>query len=452
MELTLQDKPCLIEGQYTDTIEDYILYYNPLGFGGITIIDFESLVLIGLCDGKHTIKQIIAELSENAPEEIITAIRTLAEREVLWISDYFTQGLHDPLIFKESISCWMHLSNSCNLACSYCYIHKSPGDMSLETGKLIIDKIIKSCQANNISKINLKFAGGEPLLRFDLLIKLAGYSQKMSAGIDFTYTILTNGALITQQIADYIKNHKISLGISLDGIGVVNDSCRFDRFGKGSFNKVIKGLNILRSSGIEPFVSTTISNSNYLGLFDLTRFFIDNDYYFRYSLERNFETGAPTMLEHSRELIESLHKCYDYIEGNLPERDITNIHSFCDVNFKVPSDRSCGAGYNFFAVGHDRKLGFCGQGLSKPFSTLNEDDDILSLVRSADSELVATRASDYPSCNKCIWNKSCAGGCPQQTKAIYGKYNHPSPYCEVYKQVLPRIIRIKGLQMIRDNM
>jgi hypothetical protein len=45
---------------------------------------------------------------------------------------------------------------------------------------------------------------------------------------------------------------------------------------------------------------------------------------------------------------------------------------------------------------------------------------------------------------------SCAGGCPLQTKATYGRLDKYSPYCEVYKAVIPRILTIKGLQMIRD--
>lgn len=447
MEMTLQDKPILANGQYTEKVREHNLYYNPLGYGGITVVDAESQNLLELCDGNHTVEQIV--LLEKRLE-VLEELKILAKKEVLNISDEFTKELHERSRSKKGISCWLHLTNSCNLACSYCYIHKSPGEMTSKIGKLAIDKMLQSCANHNINEMNIKFAGGEPLLRFDLLQQLVDYSQQTRGDISVTYTILTNGILVTKQIADYLKQNHIGVGVSLDGMDAINDACRYDKNGGGSFNKIIKGIDILRESEIKPSIMTTVSCSNYHNLLDLTKFLLEGGYRFRFSLEKDCVSGHPGLLDHIPELIESLNKCYDYIEQNIPKEDFTRLHTFCDAGFNRPSMRSCGAGSNFFSIGHDGKLGVCGLGLAEPFSELGADNDLLDCVRTNNPELATNVASNYSKCNDCPWRTSCAGGCPLQAKATYGEYDHYSPYCKVYKEILPRVLRIKGLQMVRN--
>jgi uncharacterized protein len=297
--------------------------------------------------------------------------------------------------------------------------------------------------------MNIKFAGGEPLLRFGLLQQLVAYVDQMRGQVAVTYTLLTNGVLITPHIAEYLRSHSVGVGVSLDGVGPINDTCRQDRRGRGSSDGVLKGLETLRRSGIVPTIMTTVSSWNYPHLEELTRFLLAGRYRFRYSLEREGVSGRPKLLDHLAGLEESLHRCYDFIEAHLPAEDFTRLHTFGDVSFRRPARRSCGAGNSFYAVGHDGSVGVCGLGLSKPFSTLGSDGDLLTLVRQANPGLSAGSASEYLGCRDCVWRKSCAGGCTLQAWATYGRFDAASPYCEVYRQMLPRVLRIKGLQMIR---
>jgi uncharacterized protein len=322
--------------------------------------------------------------------------------------------------------------------------------MSVETGKLAIDKMIQTCQNNNIHSMNVKVAGGEPLMRFSLIKELVDYSKKNCGDIKITYTLLTNGVLVTQEIAEFLRQNSIGIGVSLDGIGAVNDMCRHDRYGNGSYDSVIKGLKILREFEVQPSIMTTVSSINHSGLLELTKYLLENKYYFRFSLEKDCDTGQPKILEDTDGVIKSLHSCYDYIEQNLPEKYITNIHKFGDVNFSRPAGSSCGAANNLIAIGHDRNLGVCGLGLSHPFSTLDLSNDLLEGAVNFNSDLVNNVASDNLICCDCTWRKSCAGGCPLQTKSTYGRYDKPSPFCEIYKAILPRILRIKAMQMIRN--
>ena len=76
------------------------------------------------------------------------------------------------------LTCWMHLTNSCNLACNYCYIRKSPGKMTYDVGRRTVDRMLESCGRHRVPEMSIKFAGGEPLLRFGLLKQLIRYSRE----------------------------------------------------------------------------------------------------------------------------------------------------------------------------------------------------------------------------------------------------------------------------------
>ena len=65
----------------------------------------------------------------------------------------------------QVLSAWLHLTDRCNLRCSYCYLPHVREDMSSETGRAAIDAIFRSAIVNNFQQIKLKYAGGESLLR-----------------------------------------------------------------------------------------------------------------------------------------------------------------------------------------------------------------------------------------------------------------------------------------------
>jgi len=448
VEISLLDQPLLINGQYTEAIGDYRFYYNPKGWGGVTVVDRPAIDLLQLCDGKHTVADIL-KLSGRPETEVLAELSALTMSQVIYISAEMTKAAIAAKRTKRSLQCWLHLTNSCNLACDYCYIRKSPGLMPLATGKLAIDKMRQSCQRHGIHKMVLKFAGGEPLLRFNVIKDLVDYADTGSEDINVMFTVLTNGVLVTPEIAKYFSEHQFGVGVSLDGIGKYNDIHRHTAKGLGSYHKVIAGLDLLRDAGITPAIMVTLTSDNIGNLEAITEFIVSNGYRFRFSLERDTDTGQPNLLQKIPETIAALNRSYDLYESLAPMDDVTQTHKFVDTTYLIPTERSCGAAVNYFAVGHDGRLGSCQMGLVQPYGSLFDDGDILDLTHQANADLVNRRSSTFEGCKDCVWRNCCAGGCPMQTKSSYGRLDKASPYCEVYKQILPKILRIKARQMIR---
>jgi len=144
----------------------------------------------------------------------------------------------------------LQLTQDCNLRCRYCSYtdvtnkkqrRHSTKYMTFALAKKGIDFFLD----HSIDKetINIGFYGGEPLLEFDLLKKVVTYAEGIAIDKKLTFSITTNGTLITEEIMEFFINHDIRLSVSLDGPQEVHDSNRrFANDDSGSFRKVIKIL------------------------------------------------------------------------------------------------------------------------------------------------------------------------------------------------------------------
>lgn len=113
--------------------------------------------------------------------------------------------------------------------------------MSFETAKKGIDFLLE--HSIDSERINIAFYGGEPLLEFNLLKDIVAYVEENAVGRDFSFSITTNGTMVTEEIVKYFIQHNIQMSISLDGPKRVHDdNRRFANSGVGSFDEVIEAL------------------------------------------------------------------------------------------------------------------------------------------------------------------------------------------------------------------
>ena len=110
----------------------------------------------------------------------------------------------------------LHLTENCNMACSYCLREKTPKDMSMEV-------LHKACDLafSDGKKAGLCFFGGEPLLRKDLIYEALDYCEAKSkeTGIPFNCKMTTNGTLLDEEFIKRAAKAKMGIGLSFDGKG-----------------------------------------------------------------------------------------------------------------------------------------------------------------------------------------------------------------------------------------
>jgi len=431
---------------YLQDLGKFTLCFNPLSSGGFLILDENSRLLIDLCDGKKSVKEIL-DYFPNDKDDILKCVEVLLAKSII-IENTNPRPMSSRQ--SKSFACWLHLTNSCNLACKYCYVHKSKGEMPPSMAFSIIDTLILTCQINKLKRLVIKYAGGEPLLRKQLLFDLIEHTEISKPNdLSIKQSIITNGTLIDKDIARFVKQHNLGVGLSLDEIDSDNPARVFSD-GRGSYKSALRGIEFLREEGVTPTVLVTITNDNYQQLFDLTRFLLSERLNFRFSFEKSYCQGPPDLLENLEELKQVLVSCYKLIGQELLDGNILNVHNFNDIDFRFPKNQVCGAGKNFLAINYDGSIGVCGMGLTTPFSEYKENIDLLNLLNTH-NVIPTTPRSEIDECNTCPWIYSCAGGCPLLRFASSGTYDSKSPYCEVFKVVIPEILRIKGNQMIYKN-
>ncbi len=89
------------------------------------------------------------------------------------------------------------------------------------------------------------------------------------------YTIQTNGTLLDDDWGELFREHGYLVGISIDGPRELHDAYRVDKGGKGTFDRVIHGLDLLKKHEVEWNVLTTVHAVNEDHGRDVYRYFRD---------------------------------------------------------------------------------------------------------------------------------------------------------------------------------
>jgi radical SAM protein with 4Fe4S-binding SPASM domain len=165
----------------------------------------------------------------------------------------------------EILSLQWHLTDRCNWRCRHCYAEGYEGEeMSLPELKRVFLEYIDLLKKTG-KKGRLNLTGGEPFIREDFLEFLEFISE--SREYLTRCSILTNGSLLTPAILKRIKEKTCVTGIqiSIEGPEEINDAIR----GKGSFEKILAAVSLVKESGIPTHLAATISRFNHKRIFEL---------------------------------------------------------------------------------------------------------------------------------------------------------------------------------------
>ena len=152
----------------------------------------------------------------------------------------------------------------CNLECAYCY-YLDKADiyggreprMDLEMLETVIREYIA---ANDVPEVTFNWHGGEPLvLGLDFYRHAMDLERKYADGKTVFNTLQTNGTLLTPEWADFLRENRFLVGISIDGPRDIHDKYRKDKGGAGTFDKVLRGISLLRAHGVEFNTMSTVN-------------------------------------------------------------------------------------------------------------------------------------------------------------------------------------------------
>lgn len=328
------------------------------------------------------------------------------------------------LLVEKFVLQW-HLSENCNLKCLHCY-QENHKPVQLKIDELVdIYEQFKELLSKIQMKGHINITGGEPFCN-PYLFKVLDLIKNDSDNISFS--ILTNGTLITEELAKKIKSYNpYYVQVSLDGGKKINDYIR----GQGVYKKIGNAIKILRNENIFTSVSFTANNLNYKEFPKVIKYATkcgaNNVWSDRYIPLGDLEEKDLTLnYKQTQEYFKIMKKQRDIAWNKKSETSISMNRA---LQFQLNNDFAygCTAGKSLLTVMENGDLVPCrrmpivvGNLLREKMINIYENSDILKRLRN----------EDIPEdCKECDNSETCRGGLKCLSYAVYGDWNVKDDGC-----------------------
>ncbi len=157
----------------------------------------------------------------------------------------------------------------CNLDCPYCfYLHKTEllehPKNSRMSDELLEEHVRQYIEGQTGDQVVFSWQGGEPTLMglefFQKVVALQAKYKKPSQRIE--NDLQTNGTLLDDDWAAFLKKHNFLVGLSIDGPREFHDKYRFTKAGKPTFDLVVAAARLLKKHGAPFNVLCVVNRDN----------------------------------------------------------------------------------------------------------------------------------------------------------------------------------------------
>lgn len=333
--------------------------------------------------------------------------------------------------------------------CTYCfYTHNNtyPPAGKRRMNEQVLETMIDQLCAQPVPGLSCGWQGGEPTqMGIDFYKKTIGHMQRYGDGKMIANGLQTNGILIDQVWARFLKQYHFLVGLSLDGPEHIHDHFRVLKNGAGTFEKVTAAAKHLLDAGVEVNVMSVIN--------DYSVQFPEEIYTFHKSLGLHFmqfipclETdpggnGLATYSVTAGDYGEFLCKLFDLwladFSNGIPT---TSIRFFESLLFQyagfAPTEctqsKTCG---NYLVIEHNGDVYPCDFYVEPEWRLGNLLETPLPRLMNSEkqSEFGKLKSKVPAECLTCSWQQLCQGGC---TKDRFRDPTHPNHnhFCAAYKE------------------
>lgn len=346
----------------------------------------------------------------------------------------------------------LNVTNKCNLSCTYCYEYgadkvadgaaAASQPLMLEaTARQSIDFLMRS--SGNRPQVAITFFGGETLLNFPTIRAATEYAEQQGARhkkrVHFSLT--TNATLLTDEIVDFVTNHRFGITVSIDGGPGDQDRHRTDKQGRGTFDRIAPRIRALVAANkarngrtLGARVTVTAGAAPVRATFDfLTRELGFDEVGFApvtAGLGRSYalgDAGYELLLREFADLAD------DYVAAARrgEHHGFANLHDLLrELHQGVQKAHPCGAGLGLLGVSTTGELGLCHRFVeSKSHAVGTVADGVDEPARTA--FLQQAHVDRKTDCTRCFARPLCAGGCYHEAHVRYGDATRANVhYCD----------------------
>ena len=239
--------------------------------GFVFVHETEGMVLL-----ENTLTRQVYALSREEwarvrrPDLSFPHVEELAKKRFLEEDGYDEVGLYELILQmlkslkKQRDGIWKYTilpTTACNARCFYCYEEKwIPATMTVTTADALVDFIIRTKQDG---RIQLDWFGGEPLCAPDIISRICSALQER--GVNYTSAIITNGTLLTPELAREAVElwHLRTANVSMDGAEEDYEKRkRYVRSDLYNYETAMRAVNLLADAGVQVAVRCNFDAEN----------------------------------------------------------------------------------------------------------------------------------------------------------------------------------------------
>lgn len=156
----------------------------------------------------------------------------------------------------------------CNLDCKYCfYLEKEklfPSNENFRMSDELLERYVRDyIEHQDVPEISFAWQGGEPtLMGVNFFRKVVALQAKYANGKRIANALQTNGTLLDDEWGEFLRKYDFLVGLSVDGPRELHDTYRVDKRQQPTFDKVMRGLGILKKHGVEFNTLTVVNRRN----------------------------------------------------------------------------------------------------------------------------------------------------------------------------------------------
>ncbi len=334
---------------------------------------------------------------------------------------------------------------NCNFNCAYCY------QEGYEVTGTVIRPGITTAFFDYVDSVfsdrrkYVTLFGGEPLLPGSAHKSMISDFVEVAAKRKIDVAVVTNGYLVDDYI-EILKSGNIrEVQITLDGTRAVHNRRRRLKNGNDSFDRIVKGIDLLLGHDINVNLRVVIDKENISNLPDLAKFAIEKGWttspFFVTQLGRNYElhecqsdrARVFSRLEMYNELYHLIREYPHIVDFHRPSFSISR-YLFENGELPAPLFDACTGAKTEWAFDYTGNIYACTATVGKKGEELGTFFPERVLFEEKIDEWSERDILSIKECRSCNLNLLCGGGCAAVAKSRNGI--HCSPDCRPVKELL----------------
>ena len=351
------------------------------------------------------------------------------------------------------------VTGRCNARCTYCFyadeMEQRP-DLPTDAWLAFFDEL------GSLAVRSVCLSGGEVFTRSDLWALIDRAIENRTR-----YSLLSNGTLVDDAIVARLLERRTrldSIQVSIDGsCAEIHDASR----GRGSFEKALRGLRLLKQAGLPVTSRVTINRHNVGDLERIAELLLDDVGLRSFGTNDAIEMGSCRHADNIRlppELERAAMLTLARLDQRYPGR-VTALagslarwrmfHAMETARFAGGARTSlmgrltaCGCIFEKLAVNHDGTITPCNMLATMVIGRIGETP-IRDIWRShphlrALRERRQIPMDDVAECKGCEWTAFCNGSCPAVQFGLTGSLHRPDP-ADCYRRFVAEVGHVPAL-------